>query len=205
MSDKDQHLDSQEAEAADAVNAVGAAHPLKNELWEWAKALLLAIGLVLVIRWLLFAPFIVEGPSMEPNFHTGERLIVNKLIYDLRVPQRGEVVVFKATESKDFIKRVVGLPGESVKVEGDKVYVNGTPIEEPYLKEALDAAAKNGTSYNTRTNYKEQEVPAGSLFVMGDNRSNSFDSRDIGFIRLEDIIGRAELVFWPLPDIGLVH
>lgn len=182
------------------------ANPIKNEAWEWIKALLIAAALVFFIRWLIFAPFIVEGPSMEPNFYTGERLIVNKLIYKFSNPERGEVLVFRATKDKDYIKRVIALPGEKVRVEGDKVFVNGQLLDEPYLKQALDEAVKQGKPYNTR-NYPEQTVPEGSIFVMGDNRSNSSDSRDssVGFVRYEQIVGRADLIFWPFDKISLVH
>lgn len=178
--------------------------PLKSEAWEWIKALLIAAALVFLIRWLIFAPFIVEGPSMEPNFYTSERLIVNKIIYSMRKPERGEVIVFHATKEKDYIKRVIALPGETVRVDGDKVYVNGTQLDETYLKEALDKAAKEGHPYNTR-NFAEKTVPEGTIFVMGDNRSNSADSRDIGFIKYEQVVGRADLIFWPFSKIGLVH
>ncbi|MBP1156031.1 MULTISPECIES: signal peptidase I [unclassified Paenibacillus] len=182
------------------------ANPIKNEAWEWIKALLIAAALVFFIRWLVFAPFIVEGPSMEPNFHTGERLIVNKFIYKFDKPERGEVLVFHATEDKDYIKRVVALPGEKVRVEGDQVFVNGEPLDEPYLKQALDEAAEEGKPYNTR-NYPEHTVAEGSVFVMGDNRSNSSDSRDstVGFVKYEQIVGRADLIFWPFDKISLVH
>lgn len=182
------------------------ANPIKNEAWEWIKALLIAAALVFFIRWLIFAPFIVEGPSMEPNFYTGERLIVNKLIYKFDKPEREEVVVFHATKDKDYIKRVIALPGEKVRVEGDQVYINGQPLDEPYLKQALDEAAQKGIPYNTR-NYSEQTVPEGSIFVMGDNRSNSSDSRDstVGFVKYEQIVGRADLIFWPFDKISLVH
>ncbi|MFH5183095.1 signal peptidase I [Paenibacillus sp. TAB 01] len=178
--------------------------PLKNEAWEWIKALLIAAVLVFFIRWLIFAPFIVEGPSMEPNFYTSERLIVNKIIYSIHKPQHGEVVVFHATKDKDYIKRVIALPGETVKVDGDKVYVNGQLVDETYLKKALDDAAKKGIPYNTR-NFPEKTVPEGAVFVMGDNRSNSQDSRDIGFVKYDQIVGRADLIFWPFDKISFVH
>jgi signal peptidase I len=179
-------------------------NPLKKEVWEWAKALLIAAALVFFIRWLIFAPFIVEGPSMEPNFFTGERLIVSKIIYSIRKPERGEVIVFHADKEKDYIKRVIALPGETIKVEGDKVYVNGQLLDEPYLKAVVDEAAKKGTTYNTR-NFPEKTVADGTIFVMGDNRSNSADSRTIGFIKYDQIVGRADLIFWPFNKISLVH
>ena len=89
----------------------------KSETWEWIKALVIAGVLVIIIRWFLFSPFIVDGDSMHPNFFTGERLIVNEIVYDIRAPKRGEVIVFHAPEGKDYIKRVIALPGETVKVD----------------------------------------------------------------------------------------
>jgi signal peptidase I len=179
----------------------------KNEAWEWIKALAIAGVLVFVIRFFVFAPFIVEGPSMEPNFYTNERLIVNKILYDIRAPKRGEVIVFHAPEGKDYIKRVIALPGETVKVEGDNVYINGQLMEQTFLKEALDKAAKEGRPWNTLANYKETKVPEGTIFAMGDNRSNSKDSRDptVGFVPYKQIVGRADLIFWPVSKMGLVH
>jgi signal peptidase I len=176
----------------------------KKEAWEWVKALLVAAVLVFLIRWLLFAPFIVDGPSMEPNFYTGERLIVNKLIYDFRKPHRGEVIVFHATPEKDYIKRVIALPGERIKVEGDNVYINGKILDEPYIRDAEERAKRNGSSYNIR-NFPEQTVPDGEIFVMGDNRSNSQDSRDIGPVSYDKVVGRADLIFWPLSKIHWIH
>lgn len=179
----------------------------KNEAWEWIKALAIAGVLVIVIRWFLFSPFIVDGDSMRPNFLTGERLIVNKLIYDIRAPKRGEVIVFHAPEGKDYIKRVIALPGETVKVDGDKVYINGQEIDQPYLKEAIAQAQKEGRLYNHLSNFSEQKVPDNELFAMGDNRSNSKDSRDpsVGFVPFEKVVGRAEVIFWPLNKISFIH
>jgi signal peptidase I len=177
----------------------------KSEAIEWIKALLIAGVLVFVIRTFLFAPFIVDGPSMEPNFFTGERLIVNKLIYDIRKPKRGEVIVLHAPEGKDFIKRVIGLPGETVRVEGDQVFINGKVIEEPWIQEAVNEAHKSGGTYNS-TGYPETKVPDGTVFVLGDHRSVSKDSRysDVGFIPFNKIVGRADVLFWPIKNIGIV-
>jgi signal peptidase I len=179
----------------------------KNETWEWIKALVIAGVLVFLIRFFVFAPFIVEGPSMEPNFYTNERLIVNKILYDIRAPKHGEVIVFQAPEGSDYIKRVIALPGETVKVEGDKVYINGQVIEQTFLKDALEQAAKEGRPYNRGPDYPETKVPDGAVFAMGDNRSNSKDSRDpsVGFVPYNKIVGRADLIFWPVGKMGLVH
>jgi signal peptidase I len=180
----------------------------RNEVFEWIKALLIAAALVFLIRWLAFTPFIVDGESMMPNFHNGERMIVNKLIYDIRDPERSEVIVFLAPEGKDFIKRVVGLPGDKVRVDGDNVYINGEPISEPYIQDEIDKAALEGRIYNNSTLSITEEVtvPANSLFVMGDNRPRSKDSRfsQVGFVPYDKIVGRADLVYWPLSSLRFI-
>ncbi|MEX2415287.1 MAG: signal peptidase I [Paenibacillaceae bacterium] len=180
----------------------------KNELFEWTKALLIAAALVFLIRWLAFTPFIVDGESMLPNFNNEERMIVNKLIYDFRDPQRFEVIVFLAPEGKDFIKRVIGLPGDKVRVDGDNVYINGEPISEPYIQEEIDQAAAEGKIYNSSTMSITEEVtvPKDSLFVMGDNRPRSKDSRfsQVGFVPYDAIVGRADVVYWPLSSLRLI-
>lgn len=176
---------------------------VKSEVWEWVKALLIAAVLVILIRWLVFASFIVEGPSMEPNFYTGERLIVNKVIYHIRKPERGEVVVFHATEDKDYIKRVIALPGETVKIEEDKVFVDGKELDEPYIRDVVEEYKKNNVYYNT--NFNEVKVPEDTVFVMGDNRRNSTDSRMLGPIADDKIIGRADVIFWPFNKIQWIR
>ncbi|MFC3746266.1 signal peptidase I [Paenibacillus sp. GCM10012306] len=182
----------------------------KNEVLEWIKAIAIALVLVILIRWLLFKPFIVDGPSMQPNFHTGERVIVNEILYDIRSPQRGEVIVFHVpSEGRDFIKRVIGVAGDTVKVEGDVVTVNGKPVNETYIQGAIDAAHKNNALYNNKNfpneDFTDGTVPEGHIFVMGDNRSDSTDSRMIGYVPLGDIVGRADLIFWPVKDITWIN
>lgn len=179
-------------------------YSVKKEVWEWIKALLVAGALVFLFRWLLFSPYIVEGPSMQPNFHTGERLIVNKILYKFRAPERGEVIVFHAGEGKRYIKRVIALPGETVRVEGDNVYINGELLDEPYINDVIEQAKNNGRVYNIR-DYAESTIPEGSVFVMGDNRSNSEDSRRIGSISYDLIVGRADVIYWPLKEIKMIH
>lgn len=200
--------------ASDASRRARPPKRSQNELVEWIKALAIAGVLVLVIRWFLVSPFIVDGPSMEPNFWNRERIIVNKIIYDIRKPKRGEVIVFHVPqEGRDFIKRVIALPGETVKVDGDQIYINGEPLAETYLQGAYDKAHSDGVLYNRydgdRSNFPNSSfpdgvVPEGTVFVMGDNRPNSEDSRMIGYVSVDEIVGRADLIFWPIKDFKLV-
>lgn len=177
----------------------------KSELREWIVAAAIAVILVLVFRFFIFQPFVVDGPSMHPNFYTNEKLIVDKVVYRFRHPKRGEVIIFHANPQQDFIKRVIATPGETIKVSGDNIYVNGKKIKEPYIQAAEDKAHQIGTTYNDR-NYPETKVPPGHLFVMGDNRSDSEDSRfpQVGFVPYSKVIGRADFIFWPFKDFGMV-
>ncbi|AJY77896.1 signal peptidase I [Paenibacillus beijingensis] len=182
----------------------------QKEIVEWIKALAIASLLVFLIRWFLFAPFVVDGPSMQPNFESGERLIVNKILYSIREPKRGEVVVFHVPEEgRDFIKRVIAIPGDQVKVDGDDVYINGVKQEEPYLKQAIEQAHKEGRLYNIGPSFPNETftdgtVPADSFLALGDNRGNSEDSRMIGYISDKELIGRADVIFWPLNKIEFI-
>lgn len=160
-----------------------------NETWEWMKALGLAIILALGIHQFVFAQFLVDGESMMPTLKDRERLIVNKLVYRLHKPEHGDIIVFQypADKSKDFIKRVIGLPGDTIEIRGGKVYRNGAVLQEPYLGEP------------TNDVFGPVKVPEGKVFVLGDNRNNSKDSRDrtVGFVPYDLVVGRADLVFWP--------
>lgn len=181
-----------------------------KEIVEWIKALVIAVVLVFVIRQFLFSPYIVDGSSMMPNFESGERLIVNKIIYDIRKPRFGEVVVFDVPEEgRKFIKRVIGVPGDQIRLEGDQLYINGELIEEPYIKEAIEAAQAQGGLYNDEADFPNQRVtgdtvPEGMIFALGDNRGDSTDSRMIGFVSMDEIVGRADVIFWPLNKIEFV-
>ncbi|KEO82896.1 signal peptidase I [Tumebacillus flagellatus] len=165
----------------------------RNESWEWIKSLVIAFVLALIIRQFLFAIFMVDGQSMVPTLQDRERLVVNKLVYHLHKPEYNDIVVFKypSDETKDFIKRVIGLPGDRIEVRDFKVFRNGQELDEPYIAEPT---APNGNVYT---------VPDGTIFVMGDNRNNSKDSRDpqVGYVKDQEIIGRAEFVWWPFADI----
>ncbi|MFC5649032.1 signal peptidase I [Paenibacillus solisilvae] len=185
----------------------------QKEVFEWVKALAIAALLVLVIRYFLFAPFIVDGPSMQPTFYTGERLIVNKIIYEVRKPKHGEVVVFHVPEEgRDFIKRVIGVPGDKVKLEGDNLYINGKKVDEPYLKQSIANAKAEGHIFNNdgptanfpNENFTTDIVPEGYILAFGDNRPESKDSRIIGYVPMSHIVGRADVIFWPIKKVEFV-
>jgi signal peptidase I len=136
----------------------------------------------------------VDGFSMEPTLHHGEFVVVNKIAYMLGSPERGDVIVFHYPQDpeQEYIKRVIGLPGDQVEVNAGTVYINGEALQEPYI-----AAPP---TYNDR----QWTVPAESLFVLGDNRNNSSDSHTWGFVPMDYVIGKAAVVYWPPKDWGLV-
>lgn len=179
----------------------------RNNIWreskEWLQAFLLAIVLFFLIRTFLFAPFIVDGESMAPTLHSGERLIVTKIVYLWGEPQRGDIVVFHATQTRDYIKRVIGLPGETVEIRDDRLYINGEEVPEPYLEEYRRKTQEAGLKLTE--DYGPETVPEGAYFVLGDNRRNSQDSRMIGMIPKDQIVGRADMVFWPLSSFRLLN
>ncbi|WP_421384557.1 signal peptidase I [Bacillus salacetis] len=178
----------------------------KNELWEWTKALLIAVGLAALIRYFLFTPIVVDGLSMMPTLHNGDRMIVNKLSYTVGEPDRFDIVVFHAPEQKDYIKRVIGLPGDTVEYENDVLYVNGKAYEEPYLeeyKEQIDGGLLT-EDFTLEEKIGRETVPEGTLFVMGDNRRFSKDSRHIGVVDIDEVIGNTNVIYWPIQDIELI-
>jgi signal peptidase I len=151
-----------------------------------------AFVVALLINLFVIQSTYVHGTSMEPNLHTDQRLIVEKVSYRLRPPHRGDIVVVAIdTSDVPLIKRVIGLPGETVQIRDNRVWVDGIVLEERYL---ADVAQRN---------YGPVEVPPGHVFVMGDNRSASNDSRVFGAVPMDQIVGRAWLSFWPPEDIQL--
>ncbi|MEE6131292.1 signal peptidase I [Priestia aryabhattai] len=177
----------------------------KNEFFEWIKAIAIAVLLAVVIRYFLFAPIVVDGLSMMPTLHDQNRMIVNKFSYKIGDPDRFDIIVFHADEQKDYIKRIIGLPGDHIEYRDDVLYVNGKPYEEPYLdeykKEVIDGNLTEDFTLEGLTG--EAEVPEGHLFVMGDNRRYSKDSRQIGFVSMDQVLGKTSLVYWPLSEARL--
>jgi signal peptidase I len=168
---------------------------LGSWLLEAGETVLPAIVIAVLINLFLAQATRVYGSSMEPSLHTNQRLVVEKLSYRLREPDRGDVIVLRMPERGPelLIKRVVALPGERVEIRDGNVYVDGIPLQEPYLGHPT-----NGT-------YGPTQVPAGQLFVMGDNRGASNDSRVFGPVQRERIVGRAWVSYWPLETMGLIR
>ncbi len=174
---------------------------VRSFLWELARVIIIAFVIMIGFRFFVAEPFIVSGSSMVPNFHNREYLIVNKLNYRTGEPARGDVIVFKYPKdtSQYFIKRIIGLPGEKVKIEGGKVEIfnsefpDGKVLDEPYLP-------------NQNVTFgKDDLVTLGSdeYFVLGDNRLASSDSRVWGILPKNDIIGKAWLRVFPLNAFGV--
>ena len=162
-------------------------------VWEILKIVIIALVIVIPIRYFLFQPFIVKGQSMEPNFEDSNYLIVDELSYRFRDPQRGEVVVFRYPRnvSQRFIKRIIGLPGEKIEIEAGVVMVNGKILDESkYLLLGVQ------TSGDIQISLDENEY-----FVLGDNRISSFDSRQWGTLPRKNIIGRVYFRAWPITDL----
>lgn len=162
---------------------------LGEEAKDWIISIVVAVVLAFLIRLFIVELYIVDGPSMRPTLQSQERLVVNKFIYSLRAPEKGEILVFKypRDQSRDFIKRVIATPGDTIEIKDGRVYVNDQMLNEDYILE------------KTRSEYPKATVPDGTVFVMGDNRNNSEDSRfaDVGFVPYSLIKGKAMLVFWP--------
>jgi signal peptidase I len=175
---------------------------LRSNLLEIIEFLAITIAILVIIRFFVAEPHKIDGNSMLPNFHHDDLILTNKLATKLSTLQRGEVVILKnpKDESKVFIKRVIGLPGEKVKLQGGLVYINGKVLAEPYLAPGMkspgEAFLKEG---------EEVVVPQDQYFVMGDNRVASSDSREFGPIKTQLIIGQALVRYWPLSKFSLIQ
>jgi signal peptidase I len=164
-------------------------------LLELGETVLPAIVIAVLINLFLAQATRVYGSSMEPNLYTDQRLVVEKVSYRLHAPRRGDVVVLRMPERGPelLIKRVIALPGETIEVRDGQVYINGESLEEPYVSQRTSGKSTPVT------------VPEGHVFVMGDNRGASNDSRSFGPVALERIVGRAWVSYWPVEYLGLVH
>lgn len=180
----------------------------KSAFREYAESIVFALLLALFIRSFIVQAFKIPSGSMIPTLQVGDHILVNKLSYGIRSPfwdsyilnfkkpQRGDVVVFIFPEdrSKDFIKRVVGVEGDMVEIRGKKVYINNRHTEDIHAHFEGDPPERG--AFNVRDDYGPRQVPENHIFVMGDNRDRSYDSRYWGYVSLDDVKGRAFLIYW---------
>jgi signal peptidase I len=172
-------------------------HHRKSSIREFAETLIIAGVLAALIMAFVARAYTVNGESMLPTLNHGERLLVDKLSYRFVEPARGDIVVFKypANPSEQFIKRIIGVPGDVVSIENGIVYVNGQALDEDYI------------SGPARIGFRQQVVPPGTYFVLGDNRNNSEDSRfrSVGFVPKENLVGKAVWRYWPLTEMEIMR
>jgi len=170
-----------------------------KSILEWVGVIVGALIVALVIKTFLLQAFYIPSRSMEPTLRIGDRVLVNKLAYKAHDVRRGDIVVFERPKNeppdaiKDLIKRVIALPGETISTENGQVMIDGRPLDEPYLPA--------GT---VTDNLTKETVPAGEVFVMGDNRGDSRDSRFFGPIEESTIVGRAFVRIWPVTHLGFL-
>jgi signal peptidase I len=163
----------------------------------WFRDIFISIVVSFFIITFLYQPVKVEGTSMQPQLRDEDRLFINKFVYHFSKIERGDVVVFNYPRdpSKSYIKRVIALPGDDLRIDKGQVYVNGRQIAEPYVPE----------EFESDRSIDEEVIPAGEYFVMGDHRSISSDSRDFGPVKRNLIYGKAAFVYWPKDDAGVVR
>ncbi len=177
----------------------------KSKIREYAEAIILALILALFIRTFIIQAFKIPSPSMVPTLLVGDHILVNKFLFGFHIPfsdgkimafrkpERGDVIVFKYPRDRklDFIKRCIAVGGETVEIREKKIYINGKPIDDLH-----GVFLDNGSQMAGRDNFGPVTVPDGKIFVMGDNRDNSNDSRFWGFVDLADVKGKAMVIYW---------
>ncbi|NHM31714.1 signal peptidase I [Neobacillus terrae] len=176
----------------------------KKEGFEWVKALAIGVLVFVFIKSFFFSNYVVEGRSMMPTLQEGNKLVVNKLGFETGDLHRFDVIVFHANPKEDFVKRIIGLPGDRIEYRDDHLYINGHKYAEPFL----DVYRKKNPGSRLTGNFTLKEitgrvkVPKGKLFVLGDNRLGSWDSRHFGFISASKVVGKVNLRYWPINEVA---
>src|SRR6516164_4722780 len=185
--------------AATDAEATAAKEPKRAAIWgalSWVRDLAFSVLIAVILIVFIYQPVKVEGTSMMPTLTDQERIFINKFTYHFGLGdiQRGDMVVFwfPLDQTKSYIKRVIGAPGDIVRIEAGTVFVNGQQLDEPYVPE----------EFRDRVSYEERTVPDGQYFVLGDHRNSSSDSRTWGFVKRDAIYGKAVFVYWPLGKMG---
>ncbi len=173
-----------------------------SSIWDLTKFALCVVIAAFILKAVVFQPFVVDGHSMEPNFHDKEYLIVNKFWYFFKQPVRGQVVILHPPDNLDatYIKRVIGVPGDNIKIANGNILINGTLLEEKYLSPGQKTIIDGDEKLTYETTLKKDE-----FFVMGDNRDHSSDSREFGIVPRKNIIGEAWLALYPTQYLGFVN
>lgn len=163
---------------------------------EIIESIAIAVVLAVIIRFFLFQPFYIPSGSMKPTLTEGDRIIVNKITYRFSKPQRGDIMVFKypINPKRDFIKRIIGLPGETILIKDSALYINENFIEQPFLPKGLKYP-----------DFGPIKIAENQYFMMGDNRNNSEDSRFWGTLPKQNIIGKAMFIYWPVNRLMQLH
>jgi signal peptidase I len=175
---------------------------IKKEVFSWIRTISFALIIAFLFRHFFFTPSIVHGESMSPTFHEDDKLIISKI----SKIHRFDTIVFNAPDANEhYVKRVIGLPGDNVEMKDDVLYINGEPMKEPYLEvEGVGIPFEKMTGDFTLEELTGvPRVPKGTLFVLGDNRLNSKDSRYFGFITEESVLGEVKFRIYPFQSIGL--
>lgn len=172
-----------------------------NFFLDFLETIVVALSIFVVVYLFLVQPHEVKGGSMEPNFYNNEYILTDKISYKFSPPVRGDVIIFESPTNPDldYIKRIIALPGEKIKIQHGQVFVNGQRLDELYLSTATYLPADNSIHEG-----EEITIPEGSYFVMGDNRPNSSDSRVFNAISEKRIVGKAFLRYWPPSKFGLI-
>ncbi|MBS8262986.1 signal peptidase I [Mesobacillus boroniphilus] len=178
---------------------------VKREGIEWVKAFALGMIIFVFIRIFFFSNYVVEGESMLPTLEDGNKVVVNKLGYESKDLERFDVIVFHANKEEDFVKRVIGLPGDKVEYREDMLFINGKKVKEPFLKQYREQSPGGYLTgdFTLGDLTGVERVPEGKLFVLGDNRLGSWDSRQFGFISEEQVVGKVNLRYWPLGEMDV--
>ena len=170
---------------------------LHRAVWrEYAESLIVAVLLALAIRAFVVQAFVIPSGSMLPTLQIGDYLLVNKFVYLFHPIRRGDIIVFRfpQDETRDFIKRVVGLPGETLEIRGRQVFINGKPLHEPYAIYSEPPLLGSPVPYHLGP----MVIPPGHLFMMGDNRDNSLDSRAWGLLEESKVVGEASIIYFSI-------